>query len=143
MASSKLVAAVASRMKRPLGFWIVPAGTEEAFLGPLPVERLHGIGHAHAATLRERGVAAIRELREVPAAALEAAFGEVIGRQIWERARGIDSRAVHAPLEPKSVSRETTIEGGTIDLDFLAGLLEYLSERIGARCAGCTGRRTR
>lgn len=136
VASSKVVAAVASRMKRPLGFWIVPAGTEETFLGPLPVERLHGIGHAHAATLRERGIATIRELREVPLAALEATFGEVIGRQLWERARGIDSRAVHAPLEPKSVSRETTIEGGTIDPDFLGGLLEYLAERIGSTLRG-------
>jgi len=62
---------------------------------------------------------------------LIAAFGEAVGQQIWERARGLDGREVLLPSTPKSVSRETTIEGGTIDTEFLGGLLEYLSERIG------------
>jgi DNA polymerase-4 len=130
-ATSKLVASVVSRLKRPRGFGIVPAGSEEEFLAPLPVEKLHGIGHAHAATLEERGIRTIGELRRVPRAALEAAFGEAVGGQIWERARGRDARAVHAPAEAKSISRETTIEGGTIDLELLAALVEYLAERIG------------
>ena len=63
---------------------------------------------------------------------LMAAFGEVIGEQIWERSRGLDGREVMTLATPKSVSRETTIEGGTIDTEFLGGLLEYLSERIGS-----------
>src|SRR6266404_854639 len=63
---------------------------------------------------------------------LQAAFGEVIGGQVWERARGLDGREVLLPSTPKSVSRETTIEGGTIDTEFLGGLIEYLSERIGS-----------
>lgn len=132
LATSKLIAAVASRLRRPRGFHIVPPGTEENFLAPLPVEKLHGIGHAHAATLRERGVETIGQLREIPLEALEAAFGSVIGRQLWERARGIDLRSVAAPPEPKSISRETTIENGTIDLEFLSALIEYLAERIGS-----------
>jgi len=131
-ATSKLVASVASRLRRPRGFLIVPPGAEEEFLAPLPIEKLHGIGHAHAATLRERGIETIGELRQVPLVALEATFGHVVGRQLFERARGLDPRAVVAPPEPKSISRETTIEGGTIDLEFLAALIEYLSERIGA-----------
>ncbi len=121
----------ASRLHRPRGFRIVPPGAEEEFLAPLPVEKLHGIGRAHSATLAERGIETIGQLRQVPLMALEAAFGKVIGGQLWERARGRDAREVHAPVEPKSISRETTIEGGTIDLEFLAGLLEYLAERIG------------
>ena len=68
----------------------------------------------------------------IPKPVLVAAFGEAIGQQIWERARGLDGREVMLPSTPKSVSRETTIEGGTIDTEFLGGLLEYLSERIGA-----------
>ncbi len=131
-ATSKLVASVASRLIRPLGFRIVPPGTEKEFLAPLPVEKLHGIGHAHASTLRERGIETIGQLREVPVEALEATFGRVIGQQLWERARGQDPRLVAALPEPKSISRETTIEGGTIDLEFLAALVEYLSERIGS-----------
>ncbi len=131
-ATSKLVASVASRLIRPLGFRIVPPGTEKEFLAPLPVEKLHGIGHVHAATLRERGIETIGQLREVPVEALVATFGHVIGYQLWERACGQDPRLVAALPEPKSISRETTIEGGTIDLEFLAALVEYLSERIGS-----------
>ncbi len=131
-ARTKVVASIASRLERPRGFRIVAPGEEEAFLTPLPVEKLYGIGHVHAGMLAERGVTMIGQLREVPKLALQAAFGEVIGQQVWERARGLDGREVLLPSTPKSVSRETTIEGGTIDTEFLGGLIEYLSERIGS-----------
>ncbi len=136
--TSKLIASVASRLRRPRGFRIVPPSAEEDFLAPLPVEKLHGIGHVHAATLAERGIETIGQLRQVPLRALVATFGEAVGRQLWERARGRDPRAILTPPEPKSISRETTIEGGTIDLEFLSGLIEYLAERIGStlRAAG-------
>ncbi len=131
-ATTKVVASIASRLARPRGFRMVAPGNEEEFLAPLPVEKLHGIGHTHAAMLAERGVATIGQLRQIPRPALEAAFGEAAGRQIWERARGLDGREVVMPATPKSVSRETTVEGGTIDTEFLGGLIEYLSERIGS-----------
>jgi len=131
-ARTKVVASIASRLERPRGFRIVTPGEEENFLTPLPVEKLHGIGHVHAGALAERGIATIGQLRQVPKPALQAAFGEAIGLQIWERARGLDGREVLLPSTPKSVSRETTIEGGTIDTEFLGGLIEYLSERIGS-----------
>ena len=130
-ARTKAVASIASRLERSRGFRIVNPGEEELFLAPLPVEKLHGIGHTHAAALAERGVATIGQLRLIPKPVLIAAFGEAVGQQIWERARGLDGREVLLPSTPKSVSRETTIEGGTIDTEFLGGLLEYLSERIG------------
>jgi DNA polymerase-4 len=131
-ARTKVVAAIASRLERPRGFKLIAPGTEQEFLAPLPVEKLHGIGHVHASMLAERGVATIAELSRVPRPALEAAFGEVIGGQIWERARGLDGREVMLPSTPKSISRETTIEGGTIDTEFLGGLIEYLCERVGS-----------
>lgn len=131
-ATSKLVAAVASRLQRPRGFLIVPPGFEQDFLAPLDIEKLHGIGHAHAATLRERGIHTIADLRGVPVEALVATFGDVIGRQLYDRARGRDPRTISEPAEPKSISRETTIDGGTIDLEFVDALIEYLAERIGS-----------
>ena len=131
-ARTKVVASIASRLERPRGFRIVAPGIEESFLAPLPVDKLHGIGHTHAGALAERGISTIGQLRMVPKPVLVAAFGDVIGEQIWERARGLDGREVMLPSTPKSVSRETTIEGGTIDTEFLGGLLEYLSERIGS-----------
>jgi DNA polymerase IV len=131
-ARTKVVASIASRLERPRGFRMIAPGEEEAFLTPLPVEKLHGIGHVHAGVLTERGITTIGQLRQVPKPALQAAFGEAIGQQIWERARGRDGREVLLPSTPKSVSRETTIEGGTIDTEFLGGLIEYLCERIGS-----------
>jgi DNA polymerase-4 len=131
-ARTKAVASIASRLERPRGFRMIAPGEEEAFLTPLPVEKLHGIGHVHATELGERGITTIGQLRQVPKPALQAAFGEAIGQQIWERARGLDGREVLLPSTPKSVSRETTIEGGTIDTEFLGGLIEYLSERVGS-----------
>ena len=130
--TTKLVAAIASRLRRPRGFLIVPPGIEEEFLAPLEIEKLHGIGHAHAATLRDRGIQTIGQLRRLPAEALVAAFGGVIGHQLYDRARGLDPRPVAEPAAPKSISRETTIEGGTIDPEFLRALLEYLAERVGS-----------
>ncbi len=131
-ARTKVVASIASRLERPRGFRVIASGEEEAFLTPLPVEKLHGIGHVHSGMLAERGIVTIGQLRQVPKPALQAAFGQGIGQQIWERARGLDGREVLLPSTPKSVSRETTIEGGTIDTEFLGGLIEYLSERIGS-----------
>ncbi len=128
--TTKVVASIASRLQRPRGFRIVAPGTEDAFLAPLAVQKLHGIGHTHAEALAERGVSTIAQLRLIPKPVLQATFGEAFGRQIWERARGLDGRKVLLPSTPKSISRETTIEGGTIDTEFLGGLLEYLSERI-------------
>lgn len=131
-ARTKVVASIASRVERPRGFRVVAPGEEEAFLTSLPVGKLPGIGHVLRDKLAESGITTIGQLRRVPKAALEEAFGDAIGRQIWERARGLDGRGVLLTSTPKSVSRETTIEGGTRDAEFLSGLIEYLSERIGS-----------
>ncbi len=133
---TKVVASVASRLDGPRGFRMITPGEEENFMTPLPVEKLHGIGHVHAGALADRGIATIGQLRQVPKPALQAAFGDSIGQQIWERARGLDGREV-LPSRAKSLSRETTIEGGTIDTEFLGGLIEYLSERIGSTLRDC------
>src|SRR5204862_8278019 len=57
-------------MQRPHGFRMIPLGEEENFLTPLPVEKLHGIGHVHTGALAERGIATIGQLRQVPKPAL-------------------------------------------------------------------------
>src|SRR5882757_2094978 len=72
-ARTKVVASIASRLERPCGFRMIAPGEEETFLTPLPVEKLHGIGHVHAGALAERGIATIGQLRQVPKPALQAA----------------------------------------------------------------------
>jgi len=133
---TKVVAAIASRLDGPRGFRMITPGEEDRFLTPLPVEKLHGIGHLYAGALADRGIATIGQLRQVPKPALQAAFGDSIGQQIWERARGLDGREVLSS-GAKSISREMSIEGGAIDTEFLGGLIEYLSERIGSTLREC------
>jgi DNA polymerase IV len=129
-ARTKIVASIASRMEGPRGLRLIAPGTEHEFLAPLPVEKLQGMGDVRARMLAERGIVTIGQLRLVPRPALEVAFGEALGGQIWERAHGLDGREAIRSSTPKSVAHETTIEAGTIDMELLDGLLEYLTERI-------------
>jgi DNA polymerase-4 len=131
-ARTKVAASIASRLDGPRGFRMIAPGTEDDFLGPLPVEKLDRIGSFQARMLVERGIATIGELRRVPRTALEATFGESSGRQIWERAHGLDGHGAMIPATPRSVSRETMIQGGTLDTEFVAELIHYLCERVGA-----------
>src|SRR5258708_32566519 len=70
---TKVVASIASRLERPRGFRMVAPGEEETFLTPLPVEKLHGIGHVHAGMLAERGITTIGQLRQSARPGLAAA----------------------------------------------------------------------
>lgn len=131
-ARTRVVASLASRLAGPRGLRVIAAGTEDEFLAPLPVQELCGIGHPRARAFAERGIATLGQLRLVPRASLEAAFGEAIGRKVWEGARGRDGREPTQPATSKPVSREASIERGTTEAEFLGGLIEYLSERIAA-----------
>ena len=91
-ARTKVVASIASRLERPRGFRMIAPGTEEDFLTPLPVEKLHGIGHVHAGMLAERGIATIGELRMVP----RAAAGGRVWRSDWRANLGTRARAGRA-----------------------------------------------
>src|SRR5207344_2332556 len=72
---TKVVASIASRLVQPGGLRIVQPGTEETFLAPLPVDKLNGIGRAHAAALADYEVTTIGQLRRIPKPVLAAAFG--------------------------------------------------------------------
>ena len=129
-AQSKVLAAIASRLELPRGLRIIARGEEDAFLASLPVEAVDEINNIDAADLRKRGISTIIELRRVPLASLESAYGDAIGRQIWENVRGRDARQSVTPPHATACSREFVIHGGTTDPDELATLTNYLCERI-------------
>jgi DNA polymerase-4 len=115
VASNKLVAkiannvgkAAASRGSPPNAITVVPAGTEAAFLAPLPCAELWGVGPKTAERLAALGLHTIGDLAAWPEADLARRFGKN-GYDLAQHAKGIDQRAVVTDRETKSISQETT-----------------------------------
>ncbi|MCZ6867783.1 MAG: DNA polymerase IV [Chloroflexi bacterium] len=132
IASSKVVAKVASDYGKPDGLVEVPAGMDARFLAPLPVVDLPGVGDKTARTLREvLEVESVGDLAALPPTALRRAFG-AWGDLLYLWARGEDHSPVHGPEPPKSIGRETTFHQDSRDVSFLLSTLRYLAERVGA-----------
>ena len=133
VAPSKLVAKVASDMRKPDGLVVVPAGEEAAFLAPLPVRRLWGVGPRMEETLAKLGVVTIGDLAALDPARLERRLG-THGHDLQALARGIDDREVHADSEEaKSIGQEHTFASDTKDPERLRSLLLDLSDTVAAR----------
>jgi DNA polymerase IV len=109
IAAVKLVAKIASDLAKPNGQLEVPPEGAAAFLAPLPVARLPGIGPKSAKIFDAMGIATVGELAARGLAFLEQRFGPG-GRDLWERARGIDPRPVVADRDAKSVGAEETFD---------------------------------
>src|SRR2546430_4022858 len=109
VASCKLVAKVASELRKPRGLVVVPPGTEASFLAPLPLGKLPGCGPATAVRLERVGVRTIGDLAALPDPLLGELFGQY-GRLLGGHARGVDPSPVLPPGDPKSISREGTFD---------------------------------
>jgi DNA polymerase-4 len=131
IASSKVVAKVASDLSKPDGLLEVPPGEEHAFLAPLSIDKLPGVGRKTEPVLRGLGIMTIGELSALPVDALKSHFG-VFGEVLHRWANGIDDRKVEMPAAAKSISRETTFEKDNRNRTRLKATLRYLSERVGA-----------
>ena len=131
IASGKVIAKVASEMSKPDGLLEVAAGKERAFLAPLPIARLPGIGQKTEPKLKSLGIDTIGKLSAMPPKALKSHFG-ASGGVLQRFASGIDDREVEPPAAAKSTSRETTFSQDTKDHARLESTLRYLGERVGA-----------
>ncbi|MFE2492255.1 hypothetical protein ACFXGR_55825 [Streptomyces mirabilis] len=110
------VAATASgQITEPGGILAVGPGQVTDWLGPLPVEALHGIGPRQAQTLRDYGVHCVGLLAAVPPATVQRLLGGRAGRQAADRARGIDPRPVIPRALPASASVSRTFPRHTLD----------------------------
>ena len=114
VASCKLVAKVASELRKPRGLVVVQPGNEAAFLAPLPLAKLPGCGPATALRLERVGVRTIGELAALPDPLLGELFGQY-GRVLGAHARGSDLSPVLPPGDPKSISREVTFDHDLTD----------------------------
>lgn len=130
--ANKIVARIASEILKPGGAYDVSPAAQLAFLAPLPVEVLPGIGRKYRNKLHDLSIFSVAQLRGMPRIALEDLFG-LNGRKFYDMARGIDRRRVEKRIRPKSVSRETTFEEDITDIKIMRSTLQYLTERIAGK----------
>lgn len=109
IATGKMIAKIASDICKPNGLLAIAPGDEAAFLAPLPVGRLWGIGPKMQTRLSVFGITTIGQLAALPDERLREIFGSW-WREVCELARGIDRRAVEPERETKSISTEETFE---------------------------------
>lgn len=132
VATNKLVAKVASDLRKPDGLVVVPPGEEAAFLAPLPIGRLWGVGAKTAAALADYRVRTIGDLAALPVEVVESRFGKH-GSSLAERARGIDVDPVHDGEAAKSVGHEHTFDVDTTDREIIERTLLAMADGVGGR----------
>jgi len=141
VAPNKFLAKLASDLRKPDGLVVVPPEGVPAFLAPLPVGRIWGVGAKAEKRLHALGVRTIGQLAALPEKVLVGHFGE-LGRHVGRLARGEDDRAVVPDREARSISTETTFAQDIGDRDtlrvWLLGLTDHLAGRL--RHAGLRAR---
>lgn len=133
VAANKLVAKIASDYRKPHGITVVPAGREAAFLAPLPIRRLWGVGEVTGRELARLGIQTVGDLAAFSAEELCARFGAAHGEGLWRAAHGIDDSPVIPEHEAKSLSREETFANDITDAAALHRELLRLSEQVASR----------
>ncbi len=142
VAPNKFLAKIASDLRKPDGLVLVRTEEAAAFLDPLPVEKLMGVGPRTAPALHRLGLRTIGQVRRLGAEALNRALGEGFGSQLYALACGRDEREVESAGREKSLSHEMTFERDCGDREVLAAHLIDLCDRVArrARRGGLSGR---
>jgi DNA polymerase IV len=142
IARTKFLAKVASGVAKPDGLLIVPPDGELAFLHPLPVERLWGVGPVTASKLRALGLTTVGEVAQLSEAALIAMLGRASGRHLHALAHNRDRRPVRGRRRRRSVGAQRALGRSPRSLDDLDAALVALVDRVTRRmrAAGRVGR---
>ena len=122
VAPNMFVAKIASDLDKPDGFVVVDDENKQAFLDPLPVSRLWGVGKVTLGLFNKMGVYKIRDVRALSPQTLQQHFGKH-GLRLSELARGVDKRRVTSEHQAKSISNEITF---AVDLDDKRALKMHL-----------------
>jgi len=133
VATTKFLAKVASGVAKPDGLLVVPAGGELAFLHPLAVERLWGVGPKTAARLHARGVTTVGDVAQIGEAALAAMLGRASGRHLHALAHNLDPRPVHARRRRRSVGAQRALGRGPRSAQSIDTTLVALVDRVTGR----------
>jgi DNA polymerase-4 len=128
VAPNKFLAKIASDWRKPDGLFVIQPQEVEAFLTPLPVGRIPGVGKVMEKRLEQIGVAKVGDLRRLGQGELQRLFGRY-GMRLYELARGIDHNKVVPDRPTKSISAEDTFESD-IPLDAMEEIIRRLAEKV-------------
>jgi DNA polymerase-4 len=142
VATTKLVAKLASDLSKPDGLLVVEPGTELDLLRPLPVRRLWGVGPATERKLSALGVTTVGELADLPEETVVQTIGRAAGHHLHALAWNRDERAVEPDQEVKSIGHEETFPVDLHDHATLGHRLVGLADGVATRlrAAGVTAR---
>jgi DNA polymerase-4 len=132
VASSKMVAKIATEIGKPEGLVVVPSGQEAEFLAPLPVEMLWGIGPKSRERLVQVGIRRIGDINSLSSEQLIELFG-ARGSDLAAKAKGLDPRPVTSSHRRRSISNERTFAKDISDEVELRRIILSISENLGRR----------
>lgn len=140
--TTKFVAKLASTRAKPDGLLVIPAREIVAFLHPMKVGALWGVGERTEEQLHRLGLRTVADIAGTPATTLERALGPALGRHLFELSWGRDPRRVQAAESERSIGAEETFPQDVDDLEVVGQEVLRLSEKIAVRLrrAGLTGR---
>ena len=133
IASTKFVAKLASTRCKPDGLLVVPAAEVIAFLHPLPVSALWGVGDRTEEQLQRLGLRTVGDIASTPLATLQRAVGHASGQHLHDLSWGRDARRVTPETTDKSIGAEQTFEVDLDDAELVYGHLLQLADHVGAR----------
>jgi DNA polymerase-4 len=133
VASTKFLAKLASELAKPDGLLVVAPGTERAFLAPLPVSRLWGVGPSTLRRLDRMAIRTIGDVAALPEEVLTTALGVSLGRHLRALAVNDDARAVVPDRDAKSIGAEETYATDLHTRDACERELVRLADKVGGR----------
>jgi len=133
VARTKFLAKVASGVAKPDGLLVVPPDRELAFLHPLPVERLWGVGRVTAAKLNSRGIRTVGHVAKLGEPALVAMLGRAAGRHIHALAHNRDPRAVRVGRRRRSIGSQRALGRRPRSLAEIDTIVVGIADRLGRR----------
>src|SRR3954466_8056740 len=136
VATTKFLAKVASGVAKPDGLLVVPPGGELAFLHPLPVERLWGVGPVTAGKLRDRGIRTVAEVARLGEAMLVSILGRASGRHLHALAHNRDPRPVERRRRRRSMGAQRALGRTPRSRESLDATVVALIDKLGRRLRG-------
>lgn len=133
VATSKLMAKIASDLDKPDGLVVVPPGTEQELIRPMNVGVIPGVGPATRERLRRVGVHTVADLEAISQDELVRLVGQAHGVSLFHLSRALDDRPVVAEREAKSISVEDTYDSDLVDRRLLEGLIDRHATRVTER----------